>query len=267
VRRLVRKRTASAAEGVFVAEGVELVRAALEARARVESVFVGAEGGQHPEVRAVVAAALDAGSRVFDLAPGVLAKVAGTVTPQPLLAVVAMEDSRVDDKARLLLVCANLRDPGNLGTVIRTADAVGADGVVCCGDSVDPFNPKAVRATAGSIFHVPVVLEADPVALLGRLGAMGVRRVGAVAHGGDDYSRFDWTPPTALVLGNEVAGLPAGVAGLLDAQVSIALAGRAESLNVGVAAAVLCFEALRQRRSSPGEGSTMPGMSNGESRS
>ncbi len=246
-----------------MAEGVELVRSALAAGAPVESVYVGAEGAGDPAVVELAASAAERGIRVHDLAPGVLARVADTVTPQPVLAVVGMLDRppALLAGARLVVVMAGVRDPGNAGTVLRSADAAGVDGVVFAGGTVDPYNPKTVRSSAGSIFHVPLVVcgpEEDVLAAV-----PGCRSLGAVVRGGTDYSAVDWLVPTALVLGNEAAGLDPGVTARLDGTVGIPMAGRAESLNVGVACAVLCFEALRQRRAAGAAGSSMPGMSGG----
>jgi len=200
-----------------------------------------------PGIGEVVGWAHDAGARVFELAPGVVERVATTVTPQPVLAVFPMLDvPAVPESCGLVVVMADVRDPGNAGTVLRSADASGADAVVCCGGTVDPYNPKTVRASAGSLFHVPFVLGCAVLTVLEALGAAGFRRLGASVRGGEDYTAVDWSVPTALVLGNEAWGLPAGLP--LDGLVGIAMEGRAESLNVGMACAVLCFEALRQRR-------------------
>jgi TrmH family RNA methyltransferase len=141
-----------------------------------------------------------------------------------------------------------VRDPGNAGTVLRSAEAAGADGVLSCDGSVDVYNPKTVRASAGSLFHVPVVVGGEPVDVLEQIGSWGVRRLGTVARRGHDYTAVDLARPTALVLGNEANGLPDHVSAHLDDEVTIPMAGRSESLNVGMAAAVLCFEAARQRR-------------------
>ncbi|MDA8310380.1 MAG: RNA methyltransferase [Actinomycetota bacterium] len=245
---------------MFVAEGIEVVRTGLLAGAVPESLYVAsgaadADGG----VAEVVSLANAVGARIFELAPGVVERVSSTVTPQPVLAIFpALDLPSVPEEADLVVVLADVRDPGNAGTVLRTADASGAGAVVCCGGTVDPYNPKTVRASAGSLFHVPVVLAGEPVALLETLGASGLRRLGAVARGGQDYAGVDWSVRTALVLGNEAWGLPEGL--VLDGLVGIPMSGRAESLNVGMACAVLCFEALRQRRSGPGRRrSTMPG--------
>jgi RNA methyltransferase, TrmH family len=150
--------------------------------------------------------------------------------------------------ADFVVVCVDVRDPGNLGTVLRVAEASGAGGVICCEGSVDAFSPKTVRASAGSLFHVPVVAGGEPLEVLDRMGRWGVRRLGTDVHGGAPYDSVDLTVPTALVLGNEAHGLSAALSPHLDGSATIPMAGRTESLNVGMAAAVLCFERARQRR-------------------
>jgi TrmH family RNA methyltransferase len=267
----------------MVVEGAELLSVALDAGVAVESVYVAPEGRDNPVVTAVVARAFEAGSRVFDLEPGVLERVADTVTPQPVLAVVGFEPPELGAlrQADLVVVCTDVRDPGNAGTLIRTADAAGAGGVVCCDGTVDPYNPKTVRASAGSVFHLPIVAGGEAVAVLERLGGWGLRTLGTVVRDGVDYADIDLTDRVALVFGNEAAGLSAEVLAALDEAVTIPMAGRAESLNVSVSAAVLCFEVLRQRRkggdggqrrkgehvgpeTDPGAtGSTMPEMETG----
>ena len=229
-----------------MAEGTELVRTAVAAGALPESLYLdaGADAGAS-ELAGVVA---ERGVRVFELAPGVLAKVSNTVTPQPALAVFPMVHVPLTDLGAdgVVVVLADVRDPGNAGTIVRTADAAGAAGVVCTADTVDPYNPKTVRSSAGSLFHLPLVVDSDAPAVLAALGEAGFERLGSVARGGEDYAVHDWHRPTALVLGNEATGLPEGLA--LDGLVEIPMAGQAESLNVAIACGVLCFEALRQRR-------------------
>ena len=239
-----------------------MLSVALAAGAAVESVYVAPEGRSNPSVAEVVARAYESGARVFDLAPGVVERVADTVTPQPVLAVIGFTPASIEEMApasSMLLVCADVRDPGNAGTVIRTADASGVDAVVCCDGTVDPTNPKTVRASAGSVFHTSIVMGGDVLSVVGDLHHRGFTTVGTVVRGGVDYTAFDWRQPVAIVLGNEASGLSDEVVAALDARVSIPMAGQAESLNVSVSAAVLCFEALRQRRTGRGEpGSTMP---------
>lgn len=231
-------------ERAFVVEGPTLVGDALDAGAELECLFV-AEGTTAP----VVDRAAAQGVPVYDLAPGVLERVAATVTPQPVLAVARTLDVDLADLAdtSLVVVCVDVRDPGNLGTVLRSAEAAGAGGIICCDGSVDVYNPKCVRASAGSLFHTRVVARGEPVKVLGTLGGWGLRCLGTRPDSGQPYYRADLTVPTALVLGNEAHGLPAAAAAAVDGWVTIPMAGRAESLNVGMAAAVVCFEAARQR--------------------
>jgi TrmH family RNA methyltransferase len=260
VRSLLQKRSSRWSEGVFVAEGAELLRTALRAGAAIESVYLAPEGEQDPATLETCEQALAVGARLFPLAPGVLERVADTVTPQPVLTVLPMmqADAGVLDPEPstqpLVVVLVDVRDPGNAGTVLRTADASGVDAVIFSGESVDPYNPKTVRASAGSLFHVPFSVQPDPVALAVSLTGRGYRTLATVAQDGDDYAALDWSVPTVLFLGNEAAGLGHEVRTAVGGAVAIPMEGRAESLNVGVACAVLCFEALRQRRS-PGRGS------------
>jgi TrmH family RNA methyltransferase len=254
LRRLVGRRSARQAEGRFVVEGAKVLGEALAAGVAVESVYVDrslVRAEQGDGVEAVLDAAHAAGSRIYDVEAGVVARVAGTVTPQPLLAVVPSVDVPLslllDQQADLVVVCVDVRDPGNAGTVLRSAEAAGAGGVICCDGSVDVFNPKTVRASAGAVFHVPVVAGGDPEAVLDELGRAGLRRLGTVARGGVPYTDVDMTGPVAIVLGNEAHGLSPGVESHLDGAITIPMAGRAESLNVGMAAAIICFEAARQR--------------------
>ncbi len=232
-----------------MAEGAKVVKEALTSGRPVESLYVDPEGLNAAD-QVIIEDALRAGARVFELAPGVLDRLDGTVTPQPLLAVVPFVDVPLSalECADLIIVCVDLRDPGNLGTVLRSAEAAGAGGVVCCDGSVDVYNPKSVRASAGAVFHVPVVAGGEARSVLAKLGEWGVERLGSRARHARPVDGVDLTVPTAFVLGNEAHGLPAVVDEVLDGHVTIPMAGRAESLNVGMAAAVLLFEAARQRR-------------------
>ena len=263
------RRSARRDQGRFVIEGANLLEEALSSQAQIEAVYLDGEwaaGASPPGVAAapergggpdrlanLVDRSLERGARVFELEPGVLARVAGTVTPQPVMAVVQAQVYRLEDikakSPRLVVVCVDVRDPGNAGTVVRSARAAGADCVVCCGGTVDLWNPKAVRSSAGAVLHLPVVNAGAAVEALDEIGGWGLRRLGTVSKGGEDYASCDLGVPLALVLGNEAGGLPTGqLGGHLDGLVSIPMAGGAESLNVGMAAAVLCFEAARQRR-------------------
>lgn len=254
LRRLARDPAVRRAEGVFVVEGPKLVWAALEGKAPVESVFVtpdqGQTEGRGEGLRDLIAQAGGRGVPVYQIAPEVLRRAADAVTPQPVLAVAGQLDVPLAEirSCDPVLVCVDVRDPGNLGAILRTAEATGMGAVICCKGTVDVYNPKCVRASAGALFHLPVVAGLEAGQVLETLGRWGRRRLAAEATGGVPPEQFDLRRPTALVLGNEGHGLPGGLAPRLDGRVTIPMAGTVESLNVSIAAAVLCFEAARQRR-------------------
>jgi TrmH family RNA methyltransferase len=222
-----------------VIEGELLVNEAFAAGLEVEAVYVGPGG----------AVTAPPGVAVFEVGPGVVEAVATTVTPRAVLAVARRPVTRLDDLAarrpRGVVVCAGVADPGNAGTIVRVAEAAGMDGVVFTRGSVDPFNPKCVRASAGALFHVPVCVEVDPA----RLGALGVSLWGTAARSGTPYTDLPVEAPVGVVFGGEAHGIDAGMTGILTGVVSIPHEGRAESLNVAMAAAVICFDISRRRRS------------------
>jgi TrmH family RNA methyltransferase len=253
LRRLVGRRAARSDEGRFVIEGPNLLEEALKADAAIEAVYLDAGWESAARLPGLVAQCYEVGARVFELEPGVMGRVAGTVTPQAVIGVVSTPVFTLADlgatKPQLVVVCVDVRDPGNAGTIVRSAWAAGADAVVCCEGTVDVWNPKAVRASAGAVLHVPVVAAGPPPDVLDQLGGWGVKRLATASEGGLDYAATDLTRPTALVLGNEAAGLVLTDLGdHLDGVITIPMPGGAESLNVGMVAAVLCFEAARQRR-------------------
>lgn len=234
-------------------EGEKILSAALDAGAELESLYVATGVSVPTEVQDLLARAGASGVRVFDLAPGVIERVSDTVTPQPVLGIVRAPGASIEDLAEtdFVVVCVDVRDPGNAGAVIRAADAAGAGGVVCCDGTVDPFNPKTVRSSAGSLLHLPVVSGGEPVEVLEVLGGYGLRRFAAVARGGTPHTEADLSPPLALIFGNEASGLPEQLLVHVDASISVPMSGKAESLNVSMAAAVLCFEVARARSNVP----------------
>ena len=184
-----------------------------------------------------------------------LASLSDAVTPAGLVAVCRFlddEDAFFDRRrSDLLAICADVRDPGNAGTVIRCADAAGAGGVLLAGSSVDPYNPKTVRASVGSLFHLPVAQERNPAAAVAGARSAGFTVLAADGHGDVDLFAADelLTRPTAWLFGNEAWGLPAELRGLADHVVSIPIFGRAESLNLSTAAALCLYASARVQRS------------------
>jgi len=224
------------------------VEAALDRGANLESAYLGP--GAVQAFTALVTRLRGAGVPIEELKEGVLERIGDTVTPQPVLAVVTARRRGLDALSSdgLVLVAVTVRDPGNAGTLLRSAEAAGVAGVVFCGNSVDPHAPKVVRSSAGAVFGIPVVEADDPVKVLDALGRSGRRRLAAVAAGGERFDRVDMTGPLAVVLGNEASGLPDELATRLDGRVTIPVEPPAESVNVGMAGTVLAFEAARQRR-------------------
>lgn len=204
-----------------------------------------------PSNRAVIEQAHAAGVRLFTLATGVLERVADTVTPQALLGIVGAIDRPLEalGATGLVVVLEDVRDPGNVGAIIRSADAAGADAVICLAGTGDPYNPKVVRASAGSLFHLPVVIDVEVDAVVDALAARGCALLATAADGGLDYALDPWPESVALVLGNEANGVSTALRNRCAAAISIPIAGQAESLNVAMAATVLLFEAARRRRS------------------
>ena len=185
-------------------------------------------------------APLDGAGPVHHLGPGVIERVASTEAPQPVLAVFRLRSPSLPPGADFVIVADALGDPGNAGTIIRSAEGSGAQAVVLTPGSVDAFNPKVVRASAGSLFRVPVV-SCD----LATVRAAGLRVLATSSHRGTVYTDTDLTGPVAVVVGNEARGVPDDTP--VDGWLTIPQAG-AESLNVAMAATVLAFEVARQRR-------------------
>jgi TrmH family RNA methyltransferase len=246
VRALLTDRRARDAEQAFVVEGPRGVASAFDHDAALEVVYFG------PNAHVAFAdlrARLDAAGVPWrELKEGVLERVGSTVTPQPVLAIARKPAADPTALARrgLVLLGDELADPGNVGTLLRSAEASGAAAIVLGAGSVDAYNPKVVRASAGAIFGVPVMEEWSAVEALDALGELGRQRLGAVAGSGTPYMQVDFTAPTAVVVGNEAHGLSPAVVERLDGEVTIPIAASSESLNVAMAATVLCFESARQ---------------------
>jgi TrmH family RNA methyltransferase len=260
-RRLAR-RTVRVSTGLFLAEGPQAVREALAETDRVREVF--ALPGAHPELEAT---ALEHGVTWQLADERALAALCDTVTPQGVVAVCRSVDVPLHDvvsrRPRLVAVCVDVRDPGNAGTLVRCADAAGADAVVLAGDSVDVHNPKVVRASAGSVFHLAVAVHRDVGEALEALRGAGLLLLGADGHAERDLDEAidagTLGAPTAWVFGNEAHGLDPGARDRLDDSVSIPIHGRAESLNLATAAAVCLYASARAHRAAVRGGEPLGG--------
>ena len=247
------KRSARQETGLFLLEGPQAAREALAYRPDtvIEMFATPSALERHADLRE---AASDAGVEVVFTTEGVLDAMADTVTPQGIVAVARQTPTSVRDvfaaSPRLVAICEEVRDPGNLGTIIRAADAAGADAVILTGRTVDPYNPKVVRATTGSLFHLPIAVGVDLASAVERAHAAGVRVVAADV-GGDDFlaARALLAEPTAWLFGNEARGLDEESLALADLSLRLPIYGSAESLNLATAASVCLYETAFAQRS------------------
>jgi RNA methyltransferase, TrmH family len=243
----LRKRALRDKRREFLVEGAQAVAEAVAAEGGpLRELFVGPDSGMHP----AVVVARQAGVPVTEVSEEVIRALTSTVTPQGLVGLSGMVDTSLEDlpeEVSLAVVLYAVRDPGNAGTILRSADAAGADAVVFSEASVDVYNPKVVRSSAGSVFHLPVVRDAGIAETVELLRARGVAVLAMAAGGDADVYAIDLRRPTAFVFGNEAWGLPAEVSALADATVRVPIPGAAESLNLATAAGVCLFEAVRQR--------------------
>ena len=250
-RKLHRRASRTSARR-FLAEGPQAVReAAGLADCLIEVFAEPSAADRHPDVAAAVAAAGVPWTLVDDAAMGALAE---TIAPQGIIGVCSFVDAELDHipaDARLVAICVDVRDPGNAGVVIRCADAAGADAVVLAGTSVDPYNGKCVRSSAGSLFHLPVSIGVSVDTVADWCRQRGLRLVAADAGGASlDHEIVSGrlAAPTAWLFGNEAHGLSAGHAAAADAVVGIPIHGRAESLNLATAAAICLYASAHVQR-------------------
>jgi TrmH family RNA methyltransferase len=238
----LRKRAFREQDRRFLVEGAQGVREGLAAGA-LDGLFT------TDDLDELAVSARQAGLAVHHVGEDVMRKLTSTVTPQPVLGTAAFVDVGLEalPAGGCVTVLHEVRDPGNAGTVLRSADAAGAGGVVFTATSVDVYNPKTVRASAGSVFHLPVVREVATVEVLAHLRGGGFRVLAMDANGSEDLYATDLEGPVALVFGNEAHGLPRAIVAEADATVRVPHVGKAESLNLAAAATVCLFEWARRR--------------------
>ena len=241
--------------GLVGLEGPNLIEEAARAKVHIHFVFVSTEQDAAAHQRA-----LPPGTEILLLPRDVLSSALATETPQPVAALVDPPQwtweqilGSPTNPVPLVVVLAGLQDPGNLGTILRSAEAFGATGVVSLPGTINPWNPKAVRASAGSVLRVPLV-AADPPDALTRFRASGIEVLVAAAGAATPAHRVRLAHPVALLIGNEGNGVPNAIAELADGSIRIPCPGPVESLNAAVAASVLLYEASRQRAAQAGKG-------------
>ncbi len=248
IKNLEKSKKARDEQGLFITEGIKLFMEAPPSDI-VCVVTTARFAAEHPEAIARIPARADA---VTDLREDRFAGLSDTRSPQGVLTVQRRtafdREAVLGGKAPLILFLENLQDPGNAGTILRTAEAAGVDAVFLLEGSVDMYNPKTIRSTMGSIFRVPHFYEPDTAAFLAELKDRKIRSYAAHLGGNMDYTDPDYSVGTAFLIGNESRGLTDTAAACADTLVRIPMAGKVESLNAAMAAGILMFEAGRQRR-------------------
>lgn len=240
--------------GLFVIEGLRFVEEALSACAPLVTVYYTGQMQVSERGAQLIDKLVAQGVALQEVSLPVLEKMADTEQPQGVLATVRMLNPPLTLRPQMqpqpfLLICDKIQDPGNLGTIIRTADAAGVQAVFTTKGTVDVFNPKVLRSTMGSVFHVPIYTDMEPEEILNLLAEQKITPVGTALTARQWHFDSDLRRPVALWLGSEANGIEERVAALLPEMVKIPMPGQAESLNVAVAAAVLLFEGVRQRMS------------------
>lgn len=239
-------------EGCFLAEGVKVIEEALHAGWEVRALLYTSELVRYSRGVALLDTARASGAELRETVEHVLADVADTKTPQGVVALITKPRYELSllSSGRgtpLVVVLDGIQDPGNLGTIIRTADACGLLGVIALEDTVDLFHPKVVRASAGALFRLPVFSELTAPAVVKFLVEAGFQAFVAAPDGNHSLYECDFSRPTALFMGNETWGCREFLREAADRVVFIPMPGQAESLNVGVAASLFIYEAVRQR--------------------
>ena len=232
----------------YIVEGVHLVQEALMAEADVECLAYDMDKGVPAELKGLLQSVQ--GMEVIGVTAAIISKCSSTNTPQPVFAIVRKEQHGVEailsKPDSLVVVLDGVQDPGNVGTIIRSADAAGADGVILGHGCADIYNPKTIRSTMGSMFHLPVV-EGDLADILPQAADRGALLVSTSLQGEQSCYQHDFHGSQWLLIGSEGKGISPETAQLVDKSIIIPMAGRAESLNAAMAATILLFEAMRQR--------------------
>ncbi len=234
-------------QGLFLAEGLRTVEEAVASKTVVSIFYTAIEDDR---TRSVLEEAAAQQLKLYCVSDAVMKKIADTDTPQGIIAVCKMQNVTLDkllSKGEMLLVLDRVGDPGNLGTMLRTADAAGIGGVVLLKGCVDIYAPKTVRSSMGSLFHVPVVSGIGEDNFIAEAKDAGYELLVTSLEGADNLYKADLGGRIAFVMGNEAGGVSANLLERADKRVFIPMAGRAESLNVAMAAGVVMFEALRRR--------------------
>jgi TrmH family RNA methyltransferase len=245
-----RSRKNRSKKGLFIIEGSKLFFEALNEEEKIASIFMSEQFLSTGESKEILARAAARSIKTYALPDRLFKAISDTESPQGILAIIKARHRNINQlpaEGNLLVILETLQDPGNMGTIIRTADAAGFTGIIVSQGCVDVYNPKVLRSTMGSIFHIPLFFSDNLGETIQILKSKGTKIYAAHLKGTSNYFQLDMHNDTAIIIGNESKGISAEIAALADELVKIPMIGKAESLNASVAAALLMYESVRQR--------------------
>jgi TrmH family RNA methyltransferase len=241
--------------GKFMVEGIHLVSEAINA-GLLDRVIYSEKILEISEGKNLIGKIISSGIPNEEANEKVIRHLSDVETPQGIIASVKPRAADIgnmfESSDPLIVVACGIQDPGNLGTIIRTADAAGCSGIILTQGTVNPYNDKVIRASSGSIFHLNIVKIDDIIEVASALKRRGIRIISTVIGAEKEYYSINYNGPVAVMIGSESKGLPAEIERLSDVSVSIPMIGEAESLNAAVSCAIILYEALRQRRGNAG---------------
>ena len=243
----------------FFVEGARIVKEALMSSAEIKEIIISEKASENEDIAETICMAIKLGCDIYTVSETVFKSISETTNPQGILATIKMADYDLEEMIiaksidvrkcdKYFVILDEIKDPGNMGTIIRTADAAGFNGVIVSKGCVDVYNPKVLRSTMGSIFHIPINLSQDLSYALKEIKMQNIRVYAAHTKGNLYYYEADMTQSTAIVIGNEAFGISDKTMESADELISIPITGRAESLNASVAAGILMYEPLRQKK-------------------
>lgn len=238
-------------DGLFIIEGIKNIEEALKSGAKIDTLIISKKLLDSSDVYSIIERIEKQGALVQYVNDAVLESISDTKTPQGILATVSKLEYQLNDfmdkEDKFILLIENIQDPGNLGTIIRTADAAGIDGIIIVGNSVDIYNPKVVRSTMGSIFHLPILEIEEIDWVISRLKEKSIRIVATDLNTDSYHWGIDYRGDLCIAVGNEAKGISDKLRGQADILVKIPILGKAESLNVATAAGIMLYQGVAKR--------------------
>jgi TrmH family RNA methyltransferase len=238
-------------QGLYLLEGSKLIAEALQAKQQIVTLIIG-ENYEPTEELAKILVNSDLVAETIYVSEAIIAKLSDTITPQGIIAVIRKHNTTFAEliaiEKPIFLIIDELQDPGNLGAMVRSADAAGIAGIIIGQESVELYNPKVIRSAMGSIFHLPIVVDADLAHVLPLLRSKGIRIYGTSPHADNDYYDIDLKENIAIIIGNEAKGLSSSRIAMVDEMIRIPIVGQAESLNAAIATAIILYEHVRQQQ-------------------